>query len=263
MKALEYRTIPINQIEVSLSNARRSDVREGIDELAKSIDEHNLLQPIVVYEKEDKYQLIIGQRRYLACKEILRWKEIPARIIKVKNETDAAIISFSENIHRLDLSYKDKMRVAIELKAILKSVKKVSEALGVTDQTVRNYLGYEAVPEAIKDMVANNKLSVQTATDIARNISDEKQAIEIAKEVIETSRPKRKLVIGLAKENPSKTRAEIRNLAKKVVLSKITIHLTARISVALNQACHDFKSEPEDIGIMAVEEWLDERGFLK
>lgn len=263
MKRLKFEFLPLDKIDISISNVRKTNLKEGIDELANSIKEIGVQQPIVVFTKGDRYELIIGQRRYLACKKIGN-KAIPALITAKKNETEATIISFSENIHRLDLEYGDKMQVAIELLSKLGSVNKVAEYLGVSYQTVKNYIGYAGVPEPIKKMVERKKLSVKTAKMITKNIPDEKQALEIAQKIKETPRSEdRRKIIDVAKENPKKAPEEIVKIAKSQKFTKVTIYLTLRVANSLSQACDKYESGPKDITTEALEEWLNKRGFLR
>jgi ParB family chromosome partitioning protein len=258
---LEY--LPLEKIDISISNVRKSNLEEGIDDLANSIREIGVQQPVVVFQKGDRYELLIGQRRYLACKK-LGLKDIPALITTVKNETDATIKSFSENIHRLDLEYRDKMQVATELLNKLGSINKVAEHLGVSPQTVRNYLGYSAVPESIKKMVDEGKLSASTATRIAKNIPDEKKAVKIAEKIKETPRSEdRRKIIDIAKENPEKTPEDIVKTVKEQKFKKVTIDLTPMVANALERACKKYDSDAEDITMEALEEWLKRRGFIK
>jgi ParB family chromosome partitioning protein len=262
MKRLKFEYLPLDKIDISISNVRKTNLKEGINELANSIKKIGVQQPIVVSTKGERYELIIGQRRYLACKKIGK-KEIPALVAVIKNKTEATIVSFSENIHRLDLEYRDKMQVAIELKSKLGSVNKVAEHLGVSPQTVKNYIGYAAVPELIKNMVDKGKLSASTATRITKNIPDEKQALKIAEKIKEIPRSEdRRKIIDIAKENPKKAPGEIVKIAKSQNFGKVTIDLTPRVANALSQACHKYKSDPEDITSEALEEWLNKRGFL-
>ncbi|GAI04140.1 unnamed protein product, partial [marine sediment metagenome] len=79
MKKLKFEYLPLDKIDISISNVRKTNLKEGIDELANSIKEIGVQQPIVVSTKGERYELIIGQRRYLACKKIGK-KEIPALI---------------------------------------------------------------------------------------------------------------------------------------------------------------------------------------
>jgi len=264
MKKLKFEYIPMDKIDISLSNVRRTNPKEGIEELAKSIEEIGVQQPVMVFKKPDKrFELIIGQRRYLASKK-LGLKEIPALIITVKDETEAIIKSFSENIHRLDLEYRDKMQAATELLNKLGSVDKVADHLGVTAQTVRKYLGYAAVPEPNKKMVDEGKLGAITAIQIAQNIPDEKRAVAIAERIKETSRSEdRREIIDIAKKNPSKSPKEVVEVVKKQKKRKMTFDLTERVTNALAKACEEYKSNPNDIALEALEEWLEGRGFLE
>jgi ParB family chromosome partitioning protein len=260
---LEY--IPLNKIEISSSNVRHSNPEENIDELAASIKEIGVQQPVVVFQKNNKYELIIGQRRYLACKK-LELEEIPALITTVKDETEATIKSFAENIHRLELNYRDKMQVAIELlKRFRGSYNEVARHLGVTEQTVRNYVGYEAVPDTIKKMVDEGKLGAITAMRIVRKITDEKKAVEIAKKIEEENRSeKRLIIIEIAEQNLDKTAEEITKLVRKAKeLIPITLNLTPRIAKGLDIASDQFKSGKAEIAIMALEEWLLKRDFIE
>lgn len=262
IKKLDFEYLPLDKIDISEHNVRRSKVEKGIDELAESIREIGVQQPVMVFPKGDRYELIIGQRRYLACKQ-LGEKEIPAVITRTRTATEAAIASFSENIHRLDLDYRDKMEVAIRLYSKLGSVDKVAKRLGVSSQTVRNYMGYAAVPEPIKRMVEEKKLSARTATRITRGIADEEKAIKIAERIVEEPRSEDKeKIVAVAKENPDKSLAEVVKIAEKIKFREVTVDFTPKVAEALERACENYRADPKDLVAFAVEEWLRKEGFV-
>lgn len=269
MKDMEFKKLPLDKIDISVSNVRKSKLEEGIDELANSIKEIELQQPIVVFQKKDgRYDLLIGQRRVLAFKKLGR-KEIPSLITYPQNDTDAMIISFSENIHRLDLKWRDKMAVATELLSKLKKVDKVALCLGVQPQTVRNWLGYSDVPESLKRKVDSKTLSASTAKYIWKNIQDEKKALEIAEKIIETvpRSEDRVKIVEIAKENPQLSIEDVLKKQKNQKYKQVSIDLTPRMSEALEKAVEQFKSDDKFIDekyitLDALEEWLKSRGFL-
>ena len=261
-RILKFEYIPLDKIEVSELNARRTKRDEGLGELANSIKAIGVQQPLVVFPEDDRFKLVIGQRRYLACKQIGE-KEIPALIVEKKDETAITLASFSENIHRTELDYRDKMQVARELLSKLGSVVKVAEQLGVSTATVNNYLGYSAVPEEIKGMVSEGRISASTATRIAQSILDEKQAINIAKKVIEKPRAEDRIhFIEVAKENPRKEIGELEKIYAETRFQQITLDLTPRIAQALEQASRDYQSTTQAVATWAIEEWLQTKGFL-
>jgi len=256
-------TVEVDRIDISPLNVRKDVSEEKLDELVNSIREIGLQQPVVVYRKGQRYKLLIGQRRYLACKKLCM-SEIPALIISIKDEADAVVKSFSENIHRLDLGYSDKMRVASRLLEKLGKVEDVAKALGVHPQTVRNYLGWAGVPEPLKKMAAKGRISATTAMSIARNVPDEKLAVGIAERVREApSSARRKAIIEAAKLNPSSTPDQIVSLVERSAGATLTIDLTDRLAGALDNASKDYSLERQDIATEALEEWLTTRGFLQ
>ena len=98
---------PINDISISQiipgKNDRTIFDESGLRELADSIKEHGLIQPITVRYAEDckQFEIIAGERRFRACK-LLGWQTIPAIITVLKNE-DASAITLAENIARKSL----------------------------------------------------------------------------------------------------------------------------------------------------------------
>lgn len=258
----ELKYIPINAVDISKLNVRTVNKEAGLDELTDSIKTIGIQQPIVVTKKGDRYELIIGQRRLLAARKA-GLQLIPAIIRTVESEQEALIASLSENIHRIDLDYKDKNQVAERLFAQLGSAKKVAKAIGVSEQTVRNYLGYSIVPEKMKEMVAQKRINAQTAMRIARSISDEKKAVQIAEKVKEIpSYRSRQLMIELGKEKPDASVEEIVTMVKKIPFRKVTIDLTPNVAEALEKACKSYNTNEVEITTEALSTWLKQRGFL-
>jgi ParB/RepB/Spo0J family partition protein len=254
--------LPINKIDISPDNVRKKKVEEGLDELAGSIKAIGLQQPVKVTQKNSRYELIVGQRRFLACKS-LGWKTIPALVVQPQSRLNIILASFSENIYREKLNYRDKMEAAMQLYKELRSVDQVAKHLGVTSHTVKNYMGYAAVPDEMKKMVEEEKLGVSTAMEIVRNVPDEKKAIAIAKKVCEKSRGEEKRAyLDAVRDDPDQDLTEIDKRAQKQKYKKITIHLTEKVADSLAKACDQYDSDPADIAKDALIDWLQDQGFF-
>jgi ParB family chromosome partitioning protein len=142
---MEVKDISLSDIQLSEELNARKDLNAGtedtgLEELATSIEEKGLLNPIIVKRNDDRtYGLIAGQRRFLSCQR-LGWKTIPAIIRDVTDDTDATIISLIENVHRADMNPIDKARAYQKIYEKYKDYNKVGKETGVSISTIRKYL---------------------------------------------------------------------------------------------------------------------------
>ena len=155
---METREIKLDLIRISSSNIRR-DLGAGtedtsIEDLANSIREQGLLNPIMVREISDnEYDLIAGQRRYLACSR-LGMATIPAIVRNDLDDTGASVVSLIENVHRADLSPIDKAKAYETIRTRYQDDKLVSKATGVSVATVRKYLKLLKLAPSIQDSIS-------------------------------------------------------------------------------------------------------------
>lgn len=129
LNSKEILEIDIEKIYARDNQPRKSFDDESIDDLAKSIEKYGLLNPIVVREKNDKYEIVAGERRYRAVKK-LGFKTIDA-ILKVYEEKDVEVLSLVENIQREDL------KVLEEANAY----KKLSTEYNLTQEEIAKTIG--------------------------------------------------------------------------------------------------------------------------
>ena len=257
--------LPLEELDISEFNVRRREITADIDELAESIGTFGLYQPIIVTRKGDRYAVLIGQRRYLAAKQ-LGLDQIPALILTHTPErVQATVLSLSENVQRRDLSQQDKTDACVYLREQLETNQAVAEAIGVAPQTVRNWLGYAAVPEPIKEMVHIGGLSVQQATNITKSIEDEETAIEIARRVSDVVvKEERDRILESAKELPGRSAGTIlRRASEKRAEKRITFILPESSALAMERAENDRATEASDIAMSATTQWLQDNGYLR
>ena len=257
--------LPLEDLDISELNVRRREITADLDDLAKSMAKFGLQQPIVVEPKGDRFAVVIGQRRYLAAKQ-LGWDQMPALILSRPLERiEATLFSFSENIQRRDLSARDKAEACSYLRAELGSVSAVAEALGITPQTVRKWLGYDAVPEAVKDLVQPRGLTVQQAIRIAQHVDDEQAAVDIARRVAENPlKEDRDRVLESVAEFPGRSVETIfRRAAEKKYQKHISFILTESSARAIEEAAKTQSTEADDIAMSATIQWLQDNKYLR
>ena len=140
---MEIKEINLDDIDISEFNTRK-DLGAGteeasLDDLANSIREKGLLSPIMVRKKNGKYDLVAGQRRFLACKKI-GLQTIHSIIRDDLDDTDATIISLIENVQRADMNPLDKAKAYKIIYEKYKDYKKVAKETGVSVSTIKKYL---------------------------------------------------------------------------------------------------------------------------
>ena len=187
---MEIVNIPIDNIVISKYNVRKSISKDELENLANSIKENVLLQPIIVTLRNDKkYVLIAGQRRYFACKDKLHWKEIPAYVLPDVNGLKIVTLSTVENLQRVNLSQVEKMDAFSTIyKMYKRDIEMVAKTTGYTKQTIQVYLDlHEGLNNQIKQDIADGKIVIGNKTLVAltknKNILKEKQN-EVLKEII-------------------------------------------------------------------------------
>ena len=127
------------QIFPSPYQPRRQFDPKALEELAQSIQQNGLLQPVTVREVEQGYELVAGERRLLACKQ-LGMEQIPA-IVQRFDYQQAAVLALAENLQRQDLNYFEEAQGIQQLMALCGlTQQQVAEKLGKAQSTIANKL---------------------------------------------------------------------------------------------------------------------------
>lgn len=254
-----YQKIPLTQLQVSKANVRTREITADVDELAYSMDAFGLQQPIVVQPRGDRFEILIGQRRFLAAKQ-LSWPTIDARVLpQALNELDAKVASFSENAQRRDLTARDKADTCTYLLQQLGTVKAVAHRLGVSESTVRKWLGYAAVPEAVKTLVEDGRITRPAAIRIAEHVQDDSTALAIAERIatLQPPPPERQRILEAVEQFSDRPVEVIFQKAEEQRFQKeIVFVLPERWAEAINEASTELSREPNDIAKDATIDWL-------
>ena len=186
---MQTQEVSIDDIDISSQNTRKDlnagTEDAGLQDLANSIRERGLLSPIIVMKVPGgRYELIAGQRRYLACKMLGR-DMIPALVKDTMEPVDATIISLIENVHRADMSPMDKARAYQDLYAEYGTYAKVAKETGVSSSTVSKYSHLMKLAPSLQDSMftADGPAGIGTMSSLAKtfNPGDQEQVLDMIK----------------------------------------------------------------------------------
>ncbi len=198
--------LDIMDIEPNKEQARKQFDETALSELADSIAQHGVLQPLLVRPIiGGGYQLIAGERRWRASR-IAGLTQVPV-IIKELTDDEAAVISLIENLQREDLNpIEEAYGFASLIKDFDLTQEEAAQRVGKSRPAVANALRLLRLPQEVIDAVREGKLSAGHARALAA-IEDEKTAIFAAKTVMEKGlsvRETEKLVKALTAEKKEK-----------------------------------------------------------
>lgn len=177
------RRIPVDEIDPNELQPRKHFKRDSLEELAASIKEHGVLQPVVVRRKGSRYELIAGERRLQAS--IMAGQQIIPAIVMESDNTRAVILALVENIQREDL---DPIEEAEALRQLIDSFgltqEEVSAKIGKRRVTVANALRLLKLPDEVKSLVASRELSPGHARALLP-LQDPELQIRLARRIVE------------------------------------------------------------------------------
>lgn len=154
---------------------------ENINELAESIKEHGVIQPIVVRKISDKYEIIAGERRYKAS--ILAGKTTIPAIVTDLDDKNSAEVALIENVQRQNLT---PIEEAISYKKILDmgyiNQTDLAEKLGKTQSTIANKLRLLNLDEEVQEALLNEKISERHARSLLK--LDKNKQVEMLNRII-------------------------------------------------------------------------------
>ena len=249
--------LSLDKIFVNPNQPRTNFDSNEIDNLAVSIKELGIIQPITVRKvNENKYEIISGERRYRASK-IAKLDSIPCYIKAVENDTDLLKMSLVENLQRVDL---DPIEIALTYERLINeynlNIDIISKLVGKDRSTVSNYVRLLKLDPIIQSGIRDGFLSMGHGRALI-NIDDKKLQIEIYEQIISSNlsvRQTEKIVRGnktLTSNNShtdvSKIYIDATNKFEKLFDSKVTLKENNKGKVTLSTS---FKSINELYSIL-------------
>ncbi len=178
----EITNIKIEEIRSNPYQPRKTFEEGALSELAESIKEHGVIQPVILKKSIKGYELVAGERRVRASK-LAGFDTVPA-IIREFNDQEMMEIALLENLQREDLN---PIEEALALKRILDtrgiSQQQLAEKLGKTRTYVTNIIGILNLPDSVKQLVIDGKIPLTHARTLSK-IKDPEKVEELADKVI-------------------------------------------------------------------------------
>ncbi len=178
----EIMEVPLSELRSNPYQPRKNFDETALKELAESIKEHGVFQPIIVKPSIKGYEIIAGERRAKASK--MAGKETIPAIIRDFSDQDMMEIALLENLQRENLNA---LEEALAYKKLLEELsitqEELAHRLGKSRSHITNMLGILTLPEEVKDMIMNNKLSMSHARVLSKMENNDKIK-ELAEKIV-------------------------------------------------------------------------------
>ncbi|MFL2101216.1 ParB/RepB/Spo0J family partition protein [Desemzia sp. FAM 24101] len=206
--------IQLIEIRPNPYQPRRTFDEEALNELAASIKQSGVFQPIILRESAAKgFEIIAGERRFRASK--LAGKDTIPAIVREFDEETMMQVAVLENLQREDLSPLEEAEAYNMLMKNLKlTQEEVAQRLGKSRPYIANYLRLLGLPEEVKKMLQTNTISMGQARTLL-GLKDKKQIVRVAKKVIKDNLTVRQIEQLVSQMNESKQKPQSKEPVKK------------------------------------------------
>lgn len=236
VKTLGLKEVPIGQLVANPHQPRREFDDKSLHELKESIRSEGLLQPVVARTTSGgSFELIAGERRWRACKE-LKMKTIPVRVIEA-SETSSAVLSMIENLQREDLNpIEEAMGYVSLLKDFNLKQEQVAERVGRSRASIANSMRLLNLPGEVQSYLTKGHLSVGHAK-VLLGMGDKDQQIELSRRLIQEGWSVRELekhLLDLEKKPDRTGKKNSNNAAEAGALLDLQNRLSASLSTPVH-----------------------------
>jgi ParB family chromosome partitioning protein len=237
----QIREVPTGRILPNPAQPRLSYEEESLVELADSIREHGVLQPILVRPVGGQFELIAGERRWRASRMAQR-ESIPAIVVEFDDET-ALEVSIIENLQREDVSPLEEAAMFRKMTDLGYSLRQLAQKIGKDKGYVENRIRLAEAPGEIRELVSLRKDTLSHAYELMK-VKDERTRKRLAKKVAagELTLSRLRAITGGAKpevEPAAKPKRRARTVAGQVAASRNTddalVNNRARLAGAVDE----------------------------
>lgn len=224
----EPQMLKISQVEPNREQPRKQFDKEALEDLAGSIKQYGIIQPIIVCKKNDYYEIIAGERRWRAAK-MAGLKEVPV-VIREYSEKEIAEISLIENIQRENLN---PVEEAIAYKKLIEDYKltqeELSQRISKSRTLIANTMRLLKLEKSVQKLLADGKLSAGHARALL-GLEDSEQQRAAAKQIIDEALSVRQTEDLVKKLNePDKERRSSKKIKNSVFYKDLEKNMTENL----------------------------------
>lgn len=231
--------LEIHSVQVNPRQPRSNFNKENLQDLANSIKEQGVIEPILVRMRSGKYELVAGERRLRAAK-LAGLAMIPS-IIKEFSDQQSLELAIVENLQREDLNAMDEAQGYNKLITEFNlTQEEVAKKIGKNRSTIANMLRLLSLPEKVKQSLAKDEISFGHARALL-SIDNEEKQLELLKQIKKNNLNVRDVEVlsgapmAGAKPKTKRKRAFTQNTELNALVEKLTTHFGTKVKILGSQ----------------------------
>ncbi|WBW99684.1 ParB/RepB/Spo0J family partition protein [Oceanirhabdus sp. W0125-5] len=237
--------ISIQLIKPNKDQPRKNFDDDKVEQLAKSIKEHGIIQPLITYKDGDNYIIIAGERRWRAAKKC-KLKEVPVVVVDKKSDKQVLELSLIENIQREDLN---SIEVALGYKSLIEDFSlthdELSERIGKSRTSITNTLRLLQLDSRVQEYLID-KVITEGHGRALLSLEDKELQYKLSQKIIDDGlsvRDIERMVKTLGKKEKKKTKEDY-----SIFLKEYSTQLEEKLGTKVS-----FKSKSKNKGKIEIE----------
>lgn len=235
LKEDRYAEVEIDKVQPNPQQPRTIFDDQSIEELARSIRETGIIQPVLVVPEEDHYRIVVGERRWRAARKA-GLRSLPV-IIRNLTRDKQLEIQLIENIHREDLNPLEIAQAFQQLSSELGlTQQEIADRVGKDRASVANYLRLLKLPEEVKNYILEGKLSMGQARAILA-LEEAELQLQAARQVVEKQLSVRETekLVQRYREKPPRAQKSLEDPDLRAVEEELVRFLGTKVTISGNR----------------------------
>ncbi|MFV0499845.1 MAG: ParB/RepB/Spo0J family partition protein [Bacilli bacterium] len=231
--------LDLNELRPNPYQPRKHFDEKALNDLAASISEHGIFQPLIVKESIKGFEIVAGERRYRAA-TIAGLTTVPV-VVREFNDQEMMEIALLENLQRENLNGVEEAKAYELMLSKLKIThKQLSKRVGKSRTHITNTLGILKLPLDVLDNVVSGEISTAHARILSK-FDDEKQIRTIMKNIVDSGLSVREV----EKMRSTKTKQEKKDIHVSAIENKLTEKLNTKVEIKNNKLIISYSSYDE------------------